>query len=411
MSNDRSKSKITNPTHVLVRGNASWGTHALIARLALLLASAIAVHLLWRALNQEPVSGCGPGSSCDRVLGSHWAYVMDVPVSALALTTYLITLLLTFKVTPQLGRPFALTPAYLLVAASSMLIGAAIWFLGLQAFLLNAFCKYCVTAHLLGAMAGGLMLFQVASMLKSSGSKGGGRLPSRVLSTVGAGLAAVALMATFQFQWPHRQNMVRVHRGTFKLDLRELPRIGSDQATRVFVSLFDYTCPDCKDMHKLLDAALKRYGNELAFVALPMPLDGECNPMVKRTQPKHEKACELAKLGLALRIVSNHAFQQFDAWYFGSPTTPTFEESEAKAKSLVDAETLQKALSDPRIESTLRTSLSLYELNGNITTAFRMPQLVIGDRVSVGRLETPEALFELLERHLGVTPPKSLIPK
>ena len=388
-----------------------------IARLAVLVAGGISTYLLAHALSQESVGGCGPGSGCDRVLGSHWAYLGPVPVSASALLTYLALLIASFKVEPARGYRFRPGPWFSLVFLASLVLFAALWFTGLQGWRLGAWCKYCLTAHTFGSTAALLCLkaawdqHKVSQAVAEVSTFTSGKLPaSRMAASVCAALGAIALLAWIQTTFPHRLNVVRVHRGTFKLKFAELPRLGSEKSSRVVVSLFDYTCPDCRHMHQHLQSALTRYAGELAVTALPLPLDSKCNPLVRRTQPKHEQACEYARLGLGLRRVSNEAFQTFDDWFFGQTDTPPLAACQEKARAIAGADSLQRAIADRWVDETLQLAISLYELNGNITGAYRMPQLILGDRVNIGPLHSDEALFDLLERHVGVTAPTPKTP-
>ncbi len=411
MPKDRTPSKSSSPDRkqgVFALDRARLSGTLWIARAGLLLAGGVAAYLLWHALTHDRIGGCGPGSPCDRVLGSHWAYLGPVPVSALALLAYGILLITTFQLAlPQTPR-FRAKPWLLTVLLSSALITAALWFLALQLVHIGALCKFCVAAHA-GAVVAGIACLAVARRCLASANPASKPQfclkPSAAIAASLAGAACVAVLASAQITFPHRMNLVRVHKGTFKLDLRELPKLGSESATRVFVSLFDYTCPDCRDMHKLLASALKRYGTQLAIVSLPVPLDARCNPVVRTTQKKHQQACDYAKLGLALRRVSNAAFLQFDEWIFEPRDIPTLDQAREKARQIVGEEPLKAALSDPWVERTLQTSVALYEQNGNITSSYRMPQLVIGDIVNLGRLTRPEDLYQLLEKNLGVTPP------
>lgn len=406
----QTKSTQASPSQGLAPLNRAALARALwIARGGLLLAGSIASYLFWHALTQERVGGCGPGSSCDRVLGSHWAYLGPIPVSAPALLAYAVLFVTTFQLVPAQTTRFRPRPWLLTILLSVSLMGAALWFIGIQVKQIGAVCKFCMAAH---AGAVGAAIACLAATRRCLAGIDPATKPqyflrrSHAAAAALVGLVCVAALAAVQTAFPHRLNVVRVHKGTFKLDLRELPRLGSESANRVFVSLFDYTCPDCRDMHKNLTAALKHYGSQLAIASLPMPLDGKCNPLVRKTQKKHEQACDYAKLGLALRRVSNAAFVQFDDWIFEQRDTPTLEQAQEKARQITGAEPLKNALQDPWVNATIQTSVSLYELNGNITGAFRMPQLVIGDVVNVGRLTGPEDLYKLLEQNLGVTPPK-----
>src|SRR6266480_1415894 len=67
-----------------------------LARILILGALGISAYLAWSSLSGKAVAGCGPDSSCDKVLHSRWGYWFGVPVSVLALLVYIAVLGLTF---------------------------------------------------------------------------------------------------------------------------------------------------------------------------------------------------------------------------------------------------------------------------------------------------------------------------
>src|SRR5512136_488987 len=109
-----------------------------------LLAVAIigAGYLAWVSIHNGPVAGCGPESGCNKVLQSRWAYWLDVPVSLPALLVYLAllgaTVLLQKRPAPDDERGSWAA----IIALSIIVAGAALWFVGLQVFVIKAFCKF-----------------------------------------------------------------------------------------------------------------------------------------------------------------------------------------------------------------------------------------------------------------------------
>src|SRR6478672_11964694 len=98
--------------------------------LRLLMAAAIAIsgYLAWSSVSGGAVAGCGPESSCDRVLHSPWAYWFGIPVSIPALLLYLTVLGLTFRLGPA-NNPVQQRQVWpWLFAASIAMVGSALWF-------------------------------------------------------------------------------------------------------------------------------------------------------------------------------------------------------------------------------------------------------------------------------------------
>src|SRR5436305_10091796 len=80
----------------ILRGGTAAGI-----RLLILAAAGISAYLLSVSLSGGTAVGCGPGSACDEVLRSRWAYVLGIPVSALALVVDGALLLTTFGCGPK----------------------------------------------------------------------------------------------------------------------------------------------------------------------------------------------------------------------------------------------------------------------------------------------------------------------
>src|ERR1039458_8856355 len=117
------------------------------ARALLAVAILGAGYLAWVAIHNGPAAGCGPESGCDKVLHSRWAYWLDLPVRVPAVLVYLallgVTVLLQKRPAPddQRGSWAAI------IILSVIVAGAALWFVGLQVFVIKAFCQFCLTAH------------------------------------------------------------------------------------------------------------------------------------------------------------------------------------------------------------------------------------------------------------------------
>src|SRR5687767_9074019 len=121
----------------------------ILLRVLLSIAFCLSAYLAWNSLQGGAVPGCGPESDCDKVLSSRWAYVLGLPVSLFALPVYLAALVLLSQKTFNWK---ALVPLAVIILLS------ALWFIGLQAFALRAFCKFCMAAHVAGTLAALMLL-------------------------------------------------------------------------------------------------------------------------------------------------------------------------------------------------------------------------------------------------------------
>ncbi|HUS35723.1 MAG TPA: vitamin K epoxide reductase family protein [Verrucomicrobiae bacterium] len=368
----------------------------LMARLCFTAAIATAAWLLFYTLTQKPMAGCGPGSPCDRVMGSSWAYWLDVPVSAPALAVYIALLICSIAVTSH--RTARAQRAWLFgLALSITVVAVASWFVYVQLAVIKSVCKYCSAAHALSFI--GAILFLTKAPRPAA-------LPApRFIVFAVLGLLPFAALVAGQELAPHKMNVVTLYKGTLKFDLREAPIVGNPDAKAFVVDLFDYTCPDCNEMHRLLAKARERLNNSFSIISIPCPLDANCNPQIKRTSPKHTNACEFARIGMAMRRVGSSTFEQYQDWFFTQPSIPKLDAARAQAESMAGKDALEKALADPWVAQMISRGTALYAQNGRDTKNFRIPQLIVGDTINFGPVRNLDDLINLLENHLPKSAP------
>ncbi|MBI4324949.1 MAG: thioredoxin domain-containing protein [Chloroflexi bacterium] len=396
-----------------------------LARSLLAVAAAGAGYLAWISLTGGPAAGCGPESACSRVLQSRWAYWAGIPISLPALLVYLgliAATCLTDETRPAAQR----RRAWLCVLPLSILVaGAASWFISLQFVVLKSVCPFCMTVHCCGLSAVALLLWRAPisqPQTKPGPSEASPAIPPRraiqlcLLGIIGLFILlggqvwlekprhqVTSLAADAQVQPQSSTNRaLQIHDGKFQLRVRDLPIIGAPEATHLMVSLFDYTCHHCRGLHGLLLAAQRQFSNQLAIISLPMPLEGNCNHLVKRTPRAHVNACQYARLGLAVWRADRKAFPRFDQWMFETPSPRPVEETKRYAAQLVGQEKLDQALADEWVNRQIQMDVAIYETNSRKITNGLMPQLVIGSAISVGPIDKMEDLNRLLRENLGL---------
>ena len=383
------------------------------ARFLLLLALAISVYLAINSLKGGGVPGCGPESDCDKVLSSRWASVFGVPISLFAVPVYVAALGSLFQ--KQI-------PWRVVTAITTIVLLMALWFVGLQAFALRAFCKFCMVAHIAGAIAAMILLRK-------------NPLPAKLaLAPVGAAIAASVMMIAAQVtstptgpvqvssvnsttNSPASANVpvtnltavlstnptpaspaptFTILQGQVTLDLTKVPVAGPLNAQHKFVKLFDYTCHHCRELHHLLEPVKKRYSNEVAIISLPMPLDANCNPMMKSTPRAHENACEYAKLALAVFLAEPEKFEQYSNWLFFPERPPELSAAREHAARLVGQEKLNAALSDPRILQQIKQDAEIFTMTSRLARKSTLPQLIFARGASVGGVNDAKQLNQIL---------------
>jgi hypothetical protein len=175
--------------------------------------------------------------------------------------------------------------------------------------------------------------------------------------------------------------LLHLHKGGFTLDLNEVPVIGSPAASNIVLHFFDYSC-------------------DLAIVNLPIPLEPDCNPIMKRRLAKHTNACAYAKLGLAVWKADPAQLPAFEDWVFSFPRPPAPDVVRQEAAKRVGDDALRKALQDPWIDEYLAFGIRLYHTNYLRFKKSRLPLLMTGTNLVSGMVRSTNDLYRIL----GVAP-------
>lgn len=401
-----------------------------LIRLLLLAAVAVSSYLAWTAYQGGTVAGCAAGESCDVVLKSKWSQLAGLPVSVPALVIYLLLLAATFRVGDASAARRRTAWGVLLIGAFAI-IGAALWFTGLQVAVIGAYCGFCLTTHALGVVAA-ILILKVVPKRMDGGTESAVAMWKAKLA--GAGIAGVLVLALVQVlvtpdttviaqggasaieETPAAaspadaadqpaaapQRTLSIHDGKFRFDLAKVPLIGGARAPHVMVGLFDYTCSHCAHEYHLVRDYIDRHDGGLAFIALPMPLDAACNPMLTSTAPAHANACVYAKLGMGVWLAAPERFTEYQDWFFSTQKIPSMADALAKADEMAGKEELDRALQDPWIEEWLKTGRDLFTEHARITGQRSLPQLVMGSAVMVGTSEVEGRMDQLLNTHFGL---------
>ena len=347
------------------------------------MAAAGVAGVLWsRSWSGGLAPGCAADGGCAAVLGSRWAQVLGVPVTLPALGVYGAMLALTFSETARASRR-------LLGALAAAVRGAGVWFTGLQAAAVSAWCPWCLTAHGLGAAAAlGVLL-------------------PRPRAAAAWGLLAAAGLAGTQvaYEPPVPDLTPENFAGFTGLRAENYPRLGPADAETVIAYLYDVNCPVCRFAHGHLTAARERYGDRLVVALMPVPFSDQCNAHMSRTTPTFASSCELTRLLLAVHLADPAAVPTFDAFLFAGggteddPGTPDVASARAEAERLVGGEALTTAEADPAVDAAIGAHAEVFNLLGR-----SVPRLIIGGR-AYPALTSAEGLFALLEGAAGLEPP------
>ena len=366
----------------------------ILVRILAAVSAVVSTYLLVTSLRGGIVAGCGPDSGCEDVLASRWAYWLGMPVSGPALLLYATMFVATFWATPDTIAAGSSTRDDIAVNCS---LGGS----GGGPLVRNA-------ANLRGAT--------FLSLLSGCTRRGGGAAililrsrprPSRV-AAIGAVLGVAALLAGHWINRPATHEVavqagaapgpaaakgtgqgrqLEIFGGLFAINIDEVPLIGRRDAPAVMVSLLDYTCPHCRQMHGLLLEAERAHRGKLAIATLPLPLDAACNKLIARTSPQHENACQYARLALAVWRADPSKMDRFNDWLFEPEVPPAMGSAFGFAQEIVGEEALGRAMNDPWVEKQLAQDIAIYETTYRRFGKGAMPQLIIGDNIVFGGLE------------------------
>jgi len=196
------------------------------------------------------------------------------------------------------------------------------------------------------------------------------------------------------------ERTIKLVEGYIEMELGESMLLGSPSAEHVIIKMFDYTCHNCRDMHAYLEQAIERYGDRLAVILVPTPLNKGCNPVIDQTEPQHAFACLYARLAWAVWQHNREALPEFHQWLFRPVRPPQPGEARHYAQTLLKDVRLDDAISDPAVDKKLTEAVELYR-NCN---AGAIPKLIVGDQVLSGRVNSKEHLFRELEAFLDLKP-------
>jgi uncharacterized membrane protein len=124
----------------------------IVAAIVSLAGLADATYLTVQALTGETL-GCGGSPDCFKVLGSAYARVAGIPLASFGVLAYFSVF--TFATFALFG--YARARIFLILTVGAMFLGT-LWLLYVQAFLLHAYCRYCLFSAATTFLLAGLVI-------------------------------------------------------------------------------------------------------------------------------------------------------------------------------------------------------------------------------------------------------------
>ncbi|MEZ6062559.1 MAG: thioredoxin domain-containing protein [Planctomycetaceae bacterium] len=191
------------------------------------------------------------------------------------------------------------------------------------------------------------------------------------------------------------ERIVSVAGNQIRLNSRHWPLLGKSDAKYIFVEMFDYTCPHCRNTHVAVQGAFERYGDDLAVIALPVPLNRACNSAASGGS-EHASACELAKLAVAVWRTNPGKYREFHDWLFQSTANTQPATARRHAEELVGADALKEELSKPYADQYIAKHVELYRRVG----AGVIPKLMFPGETVTGEMNSTSDLCRRIESQL-----------
>ncbi len=428
-----------------------------IVRGLALVALAGSSFLAWLSLQAGDAGGGCAGLAwfdCEDVLAGRWASWLGLPISLAAVGTYAAVFTASWLIGPRttasVRRWTWIALCFLLASA----IGAALWFIVLMALVIHKACIYCLAVHTCGlciavllvrnvpwrresapegvglssagiaiaaATAGlavliggqiffppGLKVEQISDLVDDSTDTpggGGGTTPDPApdgpLRKSGPVLPPDATAT--QTRGVPGPNDPRFADGVLMLDPWNHPIVGNPDAPHVVVKLFDYSCHQCRQLHRHLEKARGRYGDQLAIVVIPVPINTDCNEYIEKTHRDHVYACDYARLSLAVWRLAPQEFVAYHDWLMGTIPYPSLLDATIRAEDLVGRDALKKERDSAAVAEALGHYVRLF---GQIRGA--VPKLIFDGRHVISRFNREtlktEEVIELLEEKTGIEP-------
>ncbi len=190
------------------------------------------------------------------------------------------------------------------------------------------------------------------------------------------------------------RRLISIRGGAVKLDVKQWPLLGQPDAKHVFVEMFDYACPHCRNTHNAIREARQTMGADLAIIVLPVPLNINCNSTVQNRDIKFAESCELSRLAVACWRLDPARFCEFHEWMFQGVSVPSYAAAKQQADSLIGKEALDAELAKSACGQYISKHVELYKRVGQGS----VPKLLFPGTSVEGEYSSGASLVNLILR-------------
>jgi uncharacterized membrane protein len=205
---------------------------------------------------------------------------------------------------------------------------------------------------------------------------------------------------------PTKERIVKFLGGTLSLDVYKHPLIGSPEAPHIAIEMVSYDCAHCRKMAPMMNEVLARYGDQVALLIIPVPLDKECNKLVTDPTLLHPGACGTARRVCGVAKLNPSSFAKFHEFLMTGKEAPPGEKVVPKSNALANRDKLREFVNSPEAKKQIEGYVELF---GKLQAqskgkTFGLPVQILGDKIVTGEVEKIDDVFKAWEENLGVTP-------
>jgi thiol-disulfide isomerase/thioredoxin len=205
---------------------------------------------------------------------------------------------------------------------------------------------------------------------------------------------------------PERERNIKLLDGKLTLNVYEHPLLGSPEAKYIVVDMISYNCTHCRKMHATMKRALARYGDQVAVIVMPIPMEKACNRLVTDSAASHAGACTTAGMSLGVARLKPYAFARFHDWLMTvEKEPPPLDAIIARSYGIVDRNRLRELRGGDEITKQIAQYIDLFDMlqkQHKGDKKFGLPVQILGDHIMTGSVENAEDVFKAWEEHLGV---------
>ena len=235
------------------------------------------------------------GTGCDVVRASPFAYPAGIPMPVFGVVMYLTLALLVFA-EPLLSASLARWGRYAVAGISGLGFLFSLYLTGVEAFVLHAWCAWCVVSAIAVTLIFALALLDILRPEPSPEPPAALACVKRhmvlCLAAVVVGTPAFILLARSGTPPPPNPASPEVLRE--RLVRPDSHMTGNLQAPVSVVEFGDFECPACGRAEESARAIRKEYGGEVRFVFRHFPLE-RIHPFAMKAAEASECAAEQGK--------------------------------------------------------------------------------------------------------------------